>query len=190
MFTLAGLPDPSASSGRVVKLEMALAKAQWSKVENRDRDKTYNKIALAGMAAAYPGFNWKAYADAAGFGTQTDVRVYQPTYLKALGSLFTSAPLADWKTYYTWRLLSGSAPYLSAAFVQEDFAFSEKTIQGIQEMRPRWKRGVSAVEDAMGEQVGKVYVERHFKPEAKERMVRLVANLRTRSANGSTDWNG
>jgi predicted metalloendopeptidase len=178
MFTLAGLPDPSASSARIVNLEMALAKAQWSKVDNRDRDKTYNKVPLAGMTAAYPGFDWKAYADAAGFGTQTDVRVYQPTYLKALSALFTSVSLADWKTYYTWRLLSGSAPYLSYVFVQEDFAFNEKTIQGIQEMRPRWKRGVSAVEDAMGEQVGKIYVERHFKPESKERMVRLVANLR------------
>jgi putative endopeptidase len=178
MFALAGMPDGQGMAHRVMALETALAKVQWSQVDNRERDKTYNKLSLAELGALSPAFDWNAYADAAGFGTTPNVRVYQPSYLKALGTICASTSLEDWKAYYTWRLLTSNAPQLSDAFVKEDFDFFGKTLQGIQELRPRWKRGVSAVEDAMGELVGKIYVERFFKAEAKERMVRLVGNLK------------
>jgi putative endopeptidase len=178
MFTLAGLPDPAKSAATIVRIETALANAQWSQVENRDRDKTYNKFTIAELNAMMPAFDWKLYVEAAGFGSQTQLRVFQPSYLKTLNSIIVATPVEDWKTYFTWRLLTASAPLLSSAFVDEDFNFFSQTLMGVQELRPRWKRGVSAVEDAMGELVGKIYVERHFKPEAKERMVHLVSNLK------------
>jgi len=178
MFTLAGYRDAASKARQVMDIEMRIAEVHWSNVENRDRTKTYNKLALADLNVLTPAFDWKSYANEAGFGTQESLIVYQPSYIKGFGKLFATASLDDWKTYYTWRVLTSWAPYLSTPYVNEDFDFFGRTIQGIQEIRPRWKRGVSTVEDAMGELVGKIYVERYFKPEAKERMVRLVSNLK------------
>ena len=178
MFTLAGYREAANKARQVMDIEMRIAEVHWSNVENRDRTKTYNKLALADLNVLTPAFDWKSYANEAGFGTQESLIVYQPSYIKGFGKLFATASLDDWKTYYTWRVLTSWAPYLSTPFVNEDFDFFGRTIQGIQQIRPRWKRGVSTVEDAMGELVGKIYVERYFKPEAKERMVVLVENLR------------
>jgi predicted metalloendopeptidase len=114
----------------------------------------------------------------AGFADQKNVRVYQPSYLQSFGQLFRSASFDQWKDYYTWRLLTASAPYLSSDFARENFNFFSKTLQGVEEQRPRWKRGVSLVQRSLGFMLGKVYVEKHFKPEAKQRMVTLVKNLR------------
>ena len=178
MFTLAGYKEAAAKAKQVMNIEMQIAKVHWSKVENRDRTKTYNKFALADLNARTPSFDWKSYANGAGFGAQESVMVYQPSYLEGFGKLFATVSLDDWKAFYTWRVLTSWASYLSTPYVNEDFDFFGRTIQGIQELRPRWKRGVSTVEDAMGELVGKLYVTKHFKPEAKERMVRLVSNLK------------
>ena len=178
MFAMAGIADPEKKAKGVMDIEMAIAKAHWSNVENRDRNKTYNKFALAGLQALTPSFDWKLlFAELAGKGVDSLV-VYQPSYLKSFGELFASQSLDDWKAYYTWRVLTNWSSLLSSNFVAEDFDFFQKTLQGVQEDRPRWKRAVSAVEGAMGEIVGKLYVERHFKPEAKERMVQLVKNLK------------
>jgi putative endopeptidase len=178
MFTLAGIPDGAAKASKVMDIEMALAKAHWTNVENRDRNKTYNKVALSGKTSFAPGFDWRLYAAKTGITTIDSLVVYQPSYFKAFGELFATLPLDDWKTYYTWRTLTNWSPLLGSNAVSEDFDFFSKTLAGTQEDRARWKRAVGAIEGAMGEIVGRIYVERHFKPEAKERMVKLVANLK------------
>jgi putative endopeptidase len=178
MFTLAGYKGVATKATQVMNIEMQIAKVHWSNVENRDRTKTYNKFAIADLNSLTPAFDWKFYARQAGFGGQESLIVYQPSYIKGFGDLFAKASLDDWKTYYAWRVLTWAAPYLSSSYVNEDFDFFGRTIKGIQELRPRWKRGVNSVEDGMGELVGKVYVGKYFKPEAKQRMVELVANLK------------
>ncbi len=192
MFTLAGYTDAAARAKQVMSIEMQIAKVHWTNVENRDRIKTYNKLAMGSLSALTPAFDWKLYAKHAGFGDQESVMVYQPSYIKGFGEMFATVPLDEWKTYYAWRVLTWAAPYLNSSFVNEDFDFFGRTIQGIQELRPRWKRGVSTVEDGMGELVGKVYVGRYFKPEAKQRMVQLVVNLKAAYAERikGLDWMG
>jgi len=102
----------------------------------------------------------------------------QPSFITAFGKELKGTGLDTWKTYLKWQVINNAAPYLSKAFVDEDFAFNGKTLNGIEEIRPRWKRGVQAVEGSLGEAVGKIYVEKHFPPEAKARMVGLVDNLK------------
>jgi len=178
MFSMAGYADAAGMAKRVMGLEMQIAQAHWDRVDNRDPNKTYNKVALKDLGRTAKGFDWNSYAAIAGFADQQSVRVYQPSYLTAFGGLYASVPLQTWKDYYTWRLLTGSAPYLSSTFAAEDFNFFSKTLRGVEEERPRWKRGISTVERSMGFLLGKLYVEKHFKPEAKERMKTLVQNLR------------
>ncbi len=178
MFSLAGYDDAAGMAKRVFDLEMKIAKAHWARVDNRDPDKTYNKVALKDLGRTANGFDWQSYAAIAGFADQKYVRVYQPTYLKAFGSLFKTAGLQDWKDYFAWRLLTASAPYMSTSFAEEDFAFFSKTLRGVEEERPRWKRGISVVQRNLGFMLGKLYVEKHFPPQAKERMQQLVTNLR------------
>ena len=178
MFELAGIPDGAKRAQTVMSIEMAIAKSHWDNVENRDRTKTYNKFAFAALQRLTPAIDWKLFAAEASMRAPDSVLVFQPSYFKALSALMSSTPLDDWKTYYTWHVLSGSAPYLSKKYADENFNFFERTIRGTPDERPRWKRAVSAVNDAMGELVGKLYVAKYFKPEAKERMVRLVANLK------------
>jgi putative endopeptidase len=179
MFTLAGYQDAKAMARRVMGIETQIAQKHWTQVENRDRNKTYNLLAISDLNKMTPAFNWTVFAREAGFGSQESVRVFQPTYLSGLQEILSAVPLTDWKDYFTWRLLTNSAPYLSSPFVDENFAFFGKTLTGVQENRPRWKRAVSAVEDNMGELVGRMYVEKYFKAEAKQRMMQLVENLRS-----------
>jgi predicted metalloendopeptidase len=178
MFDLAAIEGGAAKAKRIMKMEQRIAKHHWTRVENRDRNKTYNKFALADLDAQMPAYNLQAFATESGFGSVESLRVYQPSYLKALNDIYASVSLDDWKTYYTWKALTRWAPYLSSDLVEEDFDFYRRTLRGVEENRPRWKRGVGAVQGTLGEVLGRVYVERHFKPEAKERMVTLVKNLR------------
>jgi len=179
MFNLAGVEDPAAKAKTIMKMETEIADNQWTRVENRDRNKTYNKYAFADFDKEIGEFSLAAFATESGFGSVDSVRVYQPSYFKALGDIFGKYSLDDWKTYASWNLIHDAAPYLSTDFVDENFDFFSKTLSGVQENRPRWKRAVSSVEGVLGEVVGKLYVDKHFKPQAKERMVTLVENLRT-----------
>ncbi len=106
-----------------------------------------------------------------------EIVVRQPGFVESFTELWTSRPLEDWKAWATWRVLHSRAAFLTEAIVAEDFAFFGTTLSGTQENRERWKRGVSLVQDLLGEAVGKLYVERHFPPESKARMQELVANL-------------
>ncbi|MFM9435754.1 putative endopeptidase [Janthinobacterium sp. CG_23.3] len=178
MLALGGDGNAAANAKDIVALETALAKVQWSNVENRDPVKAYNKLELAQLAALTPDHDWQPYLAEAGIsGKVSYVIVSQPSYLKGFNAVLETTPLAVWKAYFQWHLLHSTAPYLSKAFVDENFAFYGTALTGVTEMRPRWKRGVGAVEAALGESVGKLYVEQYFPAERKARMEVLVKNL-------------
>ncbi len=178
LLALAGQDQPKTNAKMILALEKNLAGHHWSRAENRNRDKTYNKRTLAELAAATPAFGWPAYLEAIGAGAVTSVIVRQPSYLDGFNAIYGEVPVADWKVYLTFKLLHGAAPYLSSDFVAARFDFSGRTLQGTAENSPRWKRGVNLVGNILGEAVGKIYVERYFPAEAKTRMVQLVENLK------------
>ncbi|MCT7940564.1 M13 family metallopeptidase [Shewanella holmiensis] len=190
MFTLAGLPNGKAAAESVLALETAIAEKHWDVVETRDSTKTYNKYQVSELATLAPDINWNGYLAALGGDKQTDIIINQPSYIQGLNEVLKANDLATWKTYITWQALTHSASNLSEALDTENFEFFSKTLNGQAEQEPRWKRGVTAVSGTLGEVVGKVYVKRHFVPEAKDRMEGLVENLR--SAYGSSieslDW--
>jgi len=178
MLALAGNRNAAADADAIVKLETALAQVQWTKVQNRDPVKTYNKVAVDKLGELAPGYAWKSYlADAGVDGKVDSVIVSQPTYLAGFAKLLQDTPLPVWKSYFRWRILTDMAPYLSRSFVDENFAFYGKALRDIPENRPRWKRALGLVEHAMGESLGKAYVEKYFPPESKARMDQLVRNL-------------
>ncbi len=179
MFELAGSSDPQGSAARVMALETRLAKNHWDRVRSRDATQTYNKKTTRELAEMTPGLNWGVMASAMHVPVKdvAAVIVAQPSYFTALGQALTDVPLDDWKDWLTWNILRAHAPALSKPFVDENFAFYGTTLSGATELKPRWKRGVAAVEGSLGEVVGKLFVEEHFPPEAKARMNTLVANL-------------
>jgi len=179
MFELAALPDPAASAGQVLSLETQLAQVQWDRVANRDPVKTYNPYSKESIQSVSDAIDWPAYLEAAGYGSLDQVLISQPSFVTGFGELLKSVPLAEWKTYLRWHVLTTYAPLLSKPLADEDFAFFGKRLNGQQEQKPRWKRGVDAVQHAMGEAVGKRYVEAHFPAESKARIEGLVDNLLT-----------
>jgi putative endopeptidase len=178
LFTLAELPDPAGAASRVIALETAIAGKQWERARNRDRNAIYNPRTVVQLGEAMPSFDWKGYLGAAGLGTVTNVIVNQPDYLVAIDSIIKTTPVATWREYFAAKLLDTYAPELSSPFVQARFDFRGKVLNGQQEQRARWKRGVTEVELGLGDALGKLYVARHFKPEAKARMDTLIRNLR------------
>ncbi len=177
MFSLAKLPDPEGASKTVLAIETRLAKGHWDRVRSRDAEKTYNKLDRAGLDKLSPGFDWSAYLSSLGVKGVDEVIVSQPSYFTAMAEAVKDVSVADWKTWLTWGVLRNHASLLSKPFVEESFDFYGRTLTGAPEMRPRWKRGVAMVERALGEAAGKLYVDKHFPPEAKARMKELVANL-------------
>ena len=176
MLVLAG--ESGAAAVSIVALETELARGQWTKVENRDAVKTYNKLSLAELAGLVPGYDWPQYFAATGMAGRMDYAIVrQPSYFAGLSKLIADTPLPVWKAYFKWRLLDAYAPYLGEKMVAAGFAFSGTVLRGVAENRPRWKRGVELVEQALGEGLGRIYVARHFPPENKARMQALVANL-------------
>jgi predicted metalloendopeptidase len=178
MLGLAGAKDAARQATQIVALETALAKVQWTKVENRDPVKTYNKVELAALPKLAPGYDWKDYLTQAGVDGKVDYLVIsQPSYITGFNALLEKTPLPVWKAYFRWHVISDYAPYLSKAFVDQNFAFYGTALRGIPENRPRWKRGVGTVEEAVGESLGRLYVAKYFPPESKQRMDALVKNL-------------
>ncbi|HYH81786.1 MAG TPA: M13-type metalloendopeptidase [Longimicrobium sp.] len=183
LLRLAGQPDPAGSAQRVLALETELAKRQWDRVRNRDRNATYNKMSVADLQRLTPSFQWAPYFAATGINT-AEVVVAQPGYFAAADSVLAAAPLADVKAYAAVRLLDAAAPYLSSPFVAANFEFRGRALQGLQAQRARWKRGAALAEAGLGQMLGKAYVERNFPAEHKVAMQRLVANLLTAFGQG------
>ena len=157
---------------------MTLAGHHWDRVTNRDPVKTYTLVDAAGLAELAPAVDWSAWAR--GLRAEApfaEVVVRQPDYLTALSTALEEVDLASWQDWLRLRVAEAFAGYLHDAVVAERFDFHGRTLSGIPEQRARWKRGVSLVDDALGEAVGELYVQRHFPPAAKERMSELVGHL-------------
>jgi len=178
MFNLAGLKDGKAAAKTIMALETKLASFHWTKVESRDSSKRYNKFKVSDLNSVTDAFNWSAYLEAQNVAPQNDLIINQPSFVKGFGETFAATPVADWQTYLTFHTLSKFAASLSTALDNENFDFYSKQLSGREEQRPMWRRGVAVVNDNLGEVIGKIYVSRHFKPEAKARMTQLVENLR------------
>ncbi len=176
MFELAGRKDPAGSAKQVMELETRLAKHHWDRVKSRNQTLAYNKKDRAALDALTPGLDWAVYFEGVGAKDVAEVIVRQPDYFQAMAKALQEVPLDQWKTWLAWHALDGAASYLNKAIVDEDFAFARK-LTGATELPPRWKRGVQAVEGALGESAGKLYVAKHFPPAAKVRMQQLVNNL-------------
>lgn len=180
MFELAG-DTPAAAQAQaaaVMKLETALAKGSKTHAELRDPIANYHKLPLAEVKKLTPQFNWDAYLSALGVPNPGDIDVGQPEFMQAFNAELVNTPLDAWKTYLRWHLLNATAAYLSTPFVDEDFDFNGKTLTGAQQLRERWKRVLSTIDRNVGEALGQLYVAEYFPPEAKARIVELVANLR------------
>ncbi|WP_202427492.1 M13 family metallopeptidase [Duganella margarita] len=178
MLTLAGDAHGATTAHAIVEFEKQLAQLQWTKVELRDPIKAYNKVDIAKLGEVAPGYDWNAYLTDAGVaGKVSYVIVSQPSYLKGMTALLDSTPLDTLKAYFQWHLLRSNAAYLNKAFVDESFSFYGTVLSGVTEQRPRWKRGVSVTQSALGEAVGKLYVDQYFPAERKARMEELVKNL-------------
>jgi len=166
-------------AGRVVGLETKLAAGHWDVVKDRDADLTYNAMTLTELAERAPGFDWNSWVLALGapVGAFDRLVVREPSFAEAFAQLWQSEPLEDWQAWLTFHLISSRASYLTDELVEANFDFYGRTLTGAQELRDRWKRGVSVVQGVLGEAVGKVYVERHFPPSHKARMEELVSHL-------------
>src|SRR4051812_7626741 len=201
MLELAGLDDAPARAQRVFDLETAIAAQHWDNVASRDSEKTYNlyswaeaKSVFDGGAVAGQAADLDVWAQALGApeGTLAEVVLRQPSFSAGLAGLLTEDRLESWRDWLAWQVIHGAAPYLSGDFVDANFDFYGRTLTGTPQMRERWKRGGSLVEGAMGEAVGRIYVEKHFPPAAKEQMDALVANLveAYRQSIRTLDWMG
>lgn len=195
MFALVygGAPaDHGQAAARIVALESKLAAAHWDVVKRRDADLTYNLRTFADLQTDAPGFDWSGWVGALGSTPDAvaELVVRQPDYLTAFAALWRSEEFDDWKLWARWRLIHARAGILTDALVAEDFAFYGRALTGAEQIRERWKRGVALVESMLGDAVGKLYVQRHFPPEAKARIDALVANLREayRVSIENLDW--
>jgi predicted metalloendopeptidase len=178
VLTLSNQQSPDATARQVFDLETRLARAHWTNVESRDAVKTYNKRTLADLPKEFPGFDWAAWTGELGVSRAPAIVINQPSYVKVFAALVNEVPVERWKPYIRAALLNGFAPYLNKAMVDAEFGFYGQTLRGVKENEPRWKRAVNAINSNLGEMLGKLYVDRHFKPEAKARMEQLVENLR------------
>lgn len=179
MFELLGKKaDVAAASAKaVMALETKLAEGSMDRVTQRDPYKTYNKMTLAGFSAMTKNINWTRQTTLFNLPKSDSIIVRQPDFFKQLDATIESESLDNWKTYLTWRILNDFAAYLSDDFAEESFNFTGKTLSGTKVRKQRAERVLLNTDAMMGELVGQIYVEKAFKPEAKERMMGLVKNL-------------
>ncbi len=177
LFTLAGLTDPAGRAGRAYGLELRIAQAHWPLADQRDAIKTYNLTDVAALGATAPGFDWAKFLTGLGTADLQQVSLNEKTALQKIAALVASRPLDEWKDWARAQRISGMARFLSKPFVDARFDFYGKVINGQQQNRERWKRGVGAVQDALGEAIGQVYVKKHFPEDSKVKMEVLVKNL-------------
>jgi endothelin-converting enzyme/putative endopeptidase len=174
---LAGLPGGQAAADRIIALETALSKAQWPAADRRDIDKIYNPMTPAKLQKLAPQFDWNATLAKAGLGTAKTIIVTEPSAVSGAGKILASTPLSTWKEWLAFRFVSDHSAYLPKAIDDAHFAFYSKELNGVQEQRERWKRSVAAVNNALGEGVGEIYVKTHFPPASEAQMKELIGNL-------------
>lgn len=184
MFELAGVEGGEEKATTVMGLETAIAQKHWPKEKLRNPVARYNKMSFADLQNTLSNLDWDRWQKDAMLSDIDNVIIGQPDYFAALNDMFKDVPLEDWKTYFKWHVITNSASFLNEAMDKENFRFYQGVLSGVEEQEPRWKRGVNVINGTLGEVVGKIYVKKHFKPEAKERMVELVENLRRAYAQG------
>lgn len=177
LFDLAGEPDGAARAAAILRFETAIARAHWTREDSRDADKTYHKLTLASLSKSAPGFDFAGWLGAQGLGQVKDLLVAQPSAVRAEAALFAKAPVAVLRAQLIARSLDGFADALPDAVANENFAFYGTTLSGTPEREPRWKRGVSFVTGAMGDDLGRAYVAQYFPPETKAAADAMVRNI-------------
>lgn len=177
MLQLSGIENPAENAKKIMALETSLATQHMKKEDTRDMMKLYNKYATADLKTLMPDFNWTAMLTKSSVEKEKSIVVTQVDYLKNLNNIVKNTPIDTWKTYLKWGLVNKSASLLTAELDKQNFEFYSKTLSGTEKQEDDWKRAVNTVNGGLGEVVGKVYVEKHFSPEAKERMVTMVKNL-------------
>jgi putative endopeptidase len=181
MFTLIGAKDADKRAAAVYALEEKIAQTHWTRIQNRDPERTYNKMTIAELSKLAPGIDWKPWLKAVGVADETSVDVNQPPAVAATSLLIKSQPVAVWKDYLTLHVLTEAAPYLPRKFVDTHFEMFGKTLTGTPQLKERWKRAVEVLSGGrggrMGEAVGSLYVAKYFTPETKAHADALVKNL-------------
>ena len=177
MFDLAGEPNAAAAAKAIMALETKMAAAHMKKEKARDFAANYSKIPLDELDELMPNFNWDGFIEEAGIGGIDGLVVMMNDHMKALDKIIVETGLDTWQTYLKWVALNTRAGSLNEALDEQNFEFYGKTLSGTEEQRPMWRRAVNTVNGTLGELVGKVYVKKHFPPEAKARMEELVRNL-------------
>jgi putative endopeptidase len=178
-FALAGIADAAAQAQQVFDLETEIAATHWDKVKCRDIRLMYNLMNLDDFVASCTGLHWREFLAGGDVveSKMADLVAMQPSFFADVSALLTDDRLPAWRAWARWKVINSMSPYLSNAFVDENFRFYGTVLSGTPELRERWKRGVALVEASVGEAVGKIYADRYFSPTAKERMDQLVANL-------------
>jgi endothelin-converting enzyme/putative endopeptidase len=179
MLELAGESKAQAAKDAhtVMRIETTLAKSSLTRVERRNPYNLYHKMSVAELAKITPSFHWKEYLTDSGIGSVKTLNVTQPKFFKTLESELVTLPLSDWKAYLRWHAVHARAPYLSSKFVTEDFNFYRKTLRGVSEMPPRWKRCVRYVDRDLGEALGQEFVRRTFTAETKAKTVDMTKRI-------------
>lgn len=178
MELLGDSSDKSAAEAKtVMMIETDLAKASLTRVERRDPNKTYHRMDVAQLTALTPDFSWPRYFHDFGDANIQTVDVSEPKFFEAVNAELKNVPLRDWKTYLRWHLVDSAASALSTPFVEEDFNFNGRVLQGTKEILPRWKRCVRSTDGQLGFALGQIYVKKYFPPEAKARALEMVNNL-------------
>jgi putative endopeptidase len=178
MLRLAGIAAPEQKAESIIALERRIAEAHWTPERSRDVTQALNPMTPAQLQALAPQFNWPVLLREQGLGDLPTVIVSQTTAIQAEGQLFEQVPLETWKDYMTFHFIRRYANVLPHAFDEANFNFYARTLSGVPQQRDRWKRGLGVVNGALGEAVGRLYVERHFPGESRRQMNELVANLR------------
>ena len=192
MFTLLG-DDPkqaAAEAGMVLELETRLAKASKSNVDLRDPLENYHLMPLEKLESETPGLDWKTYLDGLGLAGVKEADMGQPDFFKEVGRMIGSTPVDAWKAYLRWNVVTHYGSYLSPPFVEENFHFFGTVLNGVPQMRPRWKRVLDATDGLLGEALGQLYVAKAFPPEAKARAEAMVKNIKAalRDDLAHLDW--
>jgi putative endopeptidase len=178
MFELLGDATAADEAKTVMEMETELAKASMTRVEQRNPNAIYHKTSLSDLAELTPAFSWDAYFRGIGWTNPGSLNVCQPEFFKAMNRMIANRPVTDWKTYLRWHLIRATAPLLSSPFVNESFHFYGSVMTGAKELRPRWKRALSSVNEGLGEALGMLYVKEFFTPKAKARALEMVNNLK------------
>jgi putative endopeptidase len=179
MFALVGDDSAkgAAEANTILDLETKLAEASLTNVERRDPDKTYHKMSRTELLTLTPNWSWDTYFQQIGYTNIDEVDVSAPKFFETMSRELREVPVSDWKIYLRWHLVNSAAPWLSQPFVDEDFNFKGRVLQGTKELLPRWKRCVSATDHQLGEALGQIYVEKYFPPRAKARAREMVGRL-------------